>query len=145
MERWVKDLMTLKPAWAPPRSDPRLLAVVAPDPGEMSHEDYQWLLRDRLQAMIYKEIQEEGEESARAEIRAMFPFHHRDILEKGPETWPRKILEAGELVETRLNETLWAVNWPVVMPAKGKPAVLKAVRETGLAAWLCLAVPREID
>ena len=134
----IKELADLTLAWAPTGSDPRLTGVGARTPGPMTWLQYQ----DRMEARIQAMIEALGQEEARLAISAAMP-RESDFLTDSPAIWPGSLLEAGELVQARLAESLGGVQWPVPVKGPAKPEVLRAVKTTGLTEWLSLAVPRE--
>jgi hypothetical protein len=118
--------------WAPPKSDPALTAVEAPRGAILSQEDYLGLLAQRVHQLIRRE----GVAEARVSIRL-----DHDFLSLNPNHWAAQLLEAGELVQTRLAEQIPGQAWPLKV-AGYNPLARKALEEVDLPGWLNLAVPR---
>lgn len=122
--------------WAPPGSNPALTSVLAFPQRDLRWSDYLELVAARVHDLI----REAGKEAAQEQIKAYLPHHH-DFLDQPPNQWAAELLEAGELVRTRLAENIPG-HWPQRVNGPN-PWAKRALENVDLESWLNLAVPRE--
>lgn len=92
-------------------TDPDLTAVEALQAQELRSTQY----LEQLAARVHPLIRRASLERARESIRVLMPHDH-DFLSRPSNQWAAYLLEAGELVRTRLAEQNLA--WP--QPVKGR-------------------------
>lgn len=124
--------------WAPPGSNPTLTSVLAPPQQDLQWADYLDLVAQRVHSLI----RQAGKENAQEQIRAYLPLDH-DFLDLPPNQWAAQLLEAGELVQARLAESIPG-QWPLWVNGPN-PWAKRALENADLESWLNLAVPREGD
>ncbi len=132
-------------AWAPPGSNKAFAAVSLPSlPITLTQGEYRNLLTQRLNGLMFAEQKTNGLESVKDMVSMAMPYSSDFLTDNAPATWAAHLMQADDLVAQRLNPVLNLVNWPVTITASDPQAALK-LRQTGLEAWLMLAVPQETD